>query len=165
MNKAKNFMQGAVILSVAGALSKVLGAIYRIPLARWIGADGMGLYQMVYPIYTTILALATAGVPIAISIMISRKITQGYDADAERIVRVSFWVLLITGAILTVVVMICAPQIAVYILHDPEARLPIMAVAPAIFVSALMAVYRGYFQGHQEMTPTGVSRWWNSCSG
>lgn len=158
MSKAKSFLQGAAILSIAGAISKVLGAIYRIPLARWIGADGMGLYQMVYPIYTTVLALATAGVPIAISIMISRKISQGYKADAERIFKVSLGVLFVIGAVLTVLVMVFAPYIAEYVLHDPETRLPIMAVAPAIFVSALMAVYRGYFQGHQDMRPTGISQ-------
>lgn len=158
MSKGKSFLQGAAILSVAGALSKVLGAIYRIPLARWIGADGMGLYQMVYPIYTTVLALATAGVPIAISIMISRRITEGYKADADRVFRVSLVVLFLIGAVLTVLVMLLAPYIAVYVLHDPETRLPIMAVAPAIFVSALMAVYRGYFQGHQDMSPTGISQ-------
>jgi stage V sporulation protein B len=61
MNQKRSFLQGAVILSVAGVLSKILGALYRIPLARLIGAEGMGLYQMAYPIYTTILALATSG--------------------------------------------------------------------------------------------------------
>lgn len=158
MSKARSFIQGAVILSVAGALSKVLGAIYRIPLARWIEADGMGLYQMVYPIYTTVLALATAGVPIAISIMISRKRTEGCKGDARRIFKVSMAVLVCVGAALTVLVMLLAPYIADYVLHDPETRLPIMAVAPAIFVSAMMAVYRGYFQGHQDMSPTGISQ-------
>ena len=76
MDTRKNFLKGAMILSIAGAISKVLGAIYRIPLARLLGGEGMGLYQMAYPIYTTILALATAGVPVAISVLVSRKETQ-----------------------------------------------------------------------------------------
>lgn len=73
MDKGQSFLRGAMVLSIAGAISKVLGAVYRIPLARLLGGEGMGLYQMAYPIYTTILALATAGVPVAISVLVSRK--------------------------------------------------------------------------------------------
>ena len=80
-------------MSVAGALSKVLRAIYRIPLARLLG-EGMGLYQMAYPIYTTILALATA-VPVAISVLVSRKETAGLTGDSRKIFKVSLVILFI----------------------------------------------------------------------
>ncbi len=89
MENKSNFLKGALVLSIAGAISKILGAVYRIPLARLLGGEGMGLYQMAYPIYTTILALATAGVPVAISVLVSRKETQGYNGDSKRIFRVS----------------------------------------------------------------------------
>jgi stage V sporulation protein B len=158
MDKKGSFLKGAVILSVAGAISKVLGAIYRIPLARLLGGEGMGLYQMAYPIYTTILSLATAGVPVAISVLVSRKETQGFTGDSKKIFRVSLIILSLLGIILTLLVMQSAHFLAEKVLHQPRAYYPIMAVAPAIFFSGLMSVFRGYFQGHQWMIPTAVSQ-------
>ncbi len=158
MQRTGNFLRGALVLSVAGAVSKILGAVYRIPLARLIGGEGMGLYQMAYPIYTTILALATAGVPVAISVMVSRKETQGYTGDSKKIFRLSIIILLIFGLLLTLLVMKSARFLANSVLHEPRAYYPILAVAPAIFFSGLMSVFRGFFQGHQWMIPTAVSQ-------
>jgi len=158
MEKKSNFLWGAMILAVAGGICKVLGAIYRIPLARLIGDEGMALYQMAYPIYTTILSLATAGVPVAISVLVSRGEAQGYDGDSRKILRASLLILLTFGFVLALVVMLSAPFIANAILREPRAYYPIMAVAPAIFLSSLMSVFRGYFQGLQSMVPTAVSQ-------
>jgi len=158
MEKKRSFLWGAMILAIAGAICKVLGAIYRIPLARLVGDEGMALYQMAYPIYTTILTLATAGVPIAISVLVSRGETQGYTGDSRKIFRMSLLILLTFGFILTVLVMLFAPFIANNILREPRAYYPIMGVAPAIFLSSLMSVFRGYFQGLQSMVPTAVSQ-------
>lgn len=158
MQEKQNFLKGAMVLSIAGAISKIMGAIYRIPLARLIGGEGMGLYQMAYPIYTTILSLATAGVPVAISVLVSRKETQGYSGDSRKIFRVSLLILLVFGLLLTLLVMQSAAFIANSVLKEPRAYYPILAVAPAIFFAGLMSVFRGYFQGHQSMIPTAVSQ-------
>lgn len=158
MAKKQNFLVGAFILAAAGAASKVLGAIYRIPLARLLGGEGMGLYQMAYPIYTTILALATAGVPVAISVLVARKETQGLRGDCRKIFAVSLVGLAVVGAALSLLVFEGAGFFAVRVLHEPRALYPVMAVAPAIFFSGLMAVFRGYFQGYQWMMPTAVSQ-------
>lgn len=158
MGSTQNFLKGALILGIAGAISKILGALYRIPLARLIGDEGIGLYQMAYPIYTTILAMATAGVPVAISILVSRKETQGFTGDSKKLFKSSLLVLLVFGLILTVLVMQAANVLAVYVLKDPRAYYPILAVAPAIFFAGLMSVFRGYFQGYQSMIPTAVSQ-------
>ena len=154
----KSFLKGAFILGVAGVVSKLLGALYRIPLARLLGGEGMGLYQMAYPIYTTILALATAGVPVAISIMVARKESSGLSGDSRRIFRVSFILLFIIGAVLSVAVFLSAGFLANTVLQQPKALLPIAAVAPAIFFAGMLSVFRGYFQGHQWMVPTAVSQ-------
>jgi len=158
MENRQNFLKGAMVLSIAGAISKVLGAIYRIPLARLIGDEGMGIYQMAYPIYTTILALATAGVPVAISVLVSRKETEGFTGDSQKIFRVSLLMLFVFGLFLSGMVMLSAGFIAENILREPRAYYPIMAVAPAIFFAGLMSVFRGYFQGFQFMIPTAVSQ-------
>lgn len=153
-----SFIKGAVILGAAGAISKVLGAVYRIPLARLLGGEGMGLYQMAYPIYTTILALATAGIPVAISILIARKKTAGVDGDSRRILRISVILLSLIGLVLSGIVFFASGFAARSILMQPKAALAIAAIAPAIFFASLLSVFRGYFQGHQWMVPTAVSQ-------
>lgn len=154
----KSFLKGAFILGAAGVVSKLLGAVYRIPLARLLGGEGMGLYQMAYPIYTTILALATAGVPVAISIMVARKESAGLSGDSRRIFRVSFILLFVVGLFLSTAVFLSADFLAGEVLRQPKAFLPIAAVAPAIFFAGMLCVFRGYFQGHQWMVPTAVSQ-------
>lgn len=158
MSRKTTFLHGALILSIAGALSKIMGAIYRIPIARFLGAEGIGLYQMAYPIYVAILSLSTAGVPVAISVLIARKSVQGYNGDERKLIKASLLILLGFGLALALLVMWAAKPIAVYVLHEPRAHYPILAVAPAIFLSCVMAVFRGFFQGQQTMMPTAVSQ-------
>lgn len=158
MVRTESFLKGALVLSIAGALSKILGAIYRIPLARLLGDEGVGIYQMAYPIYTAILALATAGIPVAISVMVARKETQGYTGDSKKIFRLSLLILFFIGIILVLLVMQNAHFLANTVLGEPRTYYPILAVAPAILLSGLMAVFRGYFQGQQWMLPTAVSQ-------
>ncbi|MDO4540930.1 MAG: polysaccharide biosynthesis protein, partial [Syntrophomonadaceae bacterium] len=158
MDARKDFLKGAVILSIAGAISKALGAVYRIPLAYFIGAAGIGIYQKAYPIYTLILAVATAGVPVAISALVARKEEQGYSGDSQKLFRVSLLILFVAGFFLSLLVIKLSGILANNVLQDPQTRLAIIAVAPAIFISGVMSVFRGYFQGHQMMMPTAVSQ-------
>ncbi|MGE5380108.1 MAG: putative polysaccharide biosynthesis protein [Methylocystaceae bacterium] len=158
MVNQNSFIKGAAILAAAGFISKALGALYRIPLARMIGGEGMGLYQMAYPIYTTILSLATAGVPVAISVLIARKEAQGLSGDSRRLLSLSLVLLGGVGLVLAVILFWFAPVIAARVLHEPRAALAIGAIAPAIVFAALMSVLRGYFQGYQWMIPTAVSQ-------
>ena len=156
--KKQNFMRGAAVLAIAGAVSKTLGALYRIPLARMIGDQGMGLYQLAYPIYTTILSLATAGIPVAISVVIARREAENCRGDIKRIFRISFVLLFLFGLFLSTLMIAGGHFIAEFFLHNEQAYWPIVAVAPAIFISSIMSVFRGYFQGQQMMTPTAVSQ-------
>ncbi len=158
MIKTGHFLKGAMVLSIAGAASKVMGAVYRIPLARLLGDEGMGLYQMAYPIYTTILALATAGIPIAISVLVSKKETEGFTGDSRRIFQVSLIMLFGFGLLLSLLIAQASSFIADSILQQPRAYYPILALTPAIFFAGLMSVFRGYFQGHQWMMPTAISQ-------
>lgn len=158
MSGKKNFLAGAFVLGAAGVVSKLLGAVYRIPLARLLGGEGMGLYQMAYPIYTTILSLATAGIPVAISIMVAQKETQGLREDIERIFKVSLLLLFLVGMVLSLAVFGGSGWLAEVVLKQKKAQMAIAAIAPAILLSGLMSVFRGYFQGQQKMTPTAVSQ-------
>lgn len=153
----KTFLKGAVILGVAGIIIKVLGAFFRIPLANIIGDTGMGYYQTAYPVYVLLLTLSTAGIPTAIARLVSERTAEGNHREAYRIFRLSFKLLFIIGIVCSAILFFGAPYI-VGMYARPEAVYAMRAIAPALFFVPLMASFRGYFQGLQEMTPTAISQ-------
>jgi len=153
----KSFMQGAVILGIAGIIIKIMGAFFRIPLANLIGDEGMGYYQTAYPIYVLFLTLATAGIPIAISKMVSERVAVDHYYEAYRVFRVSFILLFTIGIISSAILFFGAGQI-VNAIGNPGAKYAMMAIAPALLFVPIMAAYRGYFQGMQDMKPTATSQ-------
>lgn len=153
----KTFLKGAVILGVAGIIIKVLGAFFRIPLANIIGDTGMGYYQTAYPVYVLLLTLSTAGIPTAIARLVSERTAEGNHREAYRIFRLSFKLLFIIGVVCSAILFFGAPYI-VGMYARPEAVYAMRAIAPALFFVPLMASFRGYFQGLQDMTPTAISQ-------
>ncbi len=150
-------MQGAVVLGIAGIIIKVMGAFFRIPLANLIGDKGMGYYQTAYPIYVLFLTLATAGIPIAISKMVSERVAVDHHYEAYRVFRVSFVLLFSIGICSSAILFFGAGQI-VNAIGNPGAKYAMMAIAPALLFVPMMAAYRGYFQGLQDMKPTATSQ-------
>lgn len=153
----KSFMQGAVILGIAGLIIKVMGAFFRIPLANFIGDEGMGYYQSAYPIYVLFLTLATAGIPIAISKLVSERIAVDHHYEAYRVYKVSF-ILLFSIGIISSAVLFFGSGIIVEAIGNPGAKYAMMAIAPALLFVPMMAAFRGYFQGMQNMKPTATSQ-------
>ncbi len=156
--KGQNFLKGAFILSLAGIFVKLIGALYRIPLARLIGGEGMGLYQMAYPVYTMILALSTAGIPVAISILVAEKNAKGDYGGGKRVFVISLFMLAIIGLIFTLLLFFNSHWLADNVLYDERAFYAIIALSPAIFITAVTSAFRGYFQGNQTMVPTALSQ-------
>jgi stage V sporulation protein B len=155
----QSFMAGAFILAAAGILTKIFGALYRIPLTWLIGDEGMGLYGMSYPIYTMLLALSTAGIPVAISKLVSEKITQGDYREAHRVFRLSLFILAATGLFFSVLLFFGArPLVEGGYLADTRAYYAVVSIAPAVFFVSVMSAYRGFFQGMQTMVPTALSQ-------
>ena len=152
----KSFVQGAAVLAVAGLMVKFLGAIFRIPLANMLGDVGMGYYQPAYYIYNLFLVIATAGIPVAISRMVSERYSFGQYYEAQRVFKISRTLMVAIGAASFVIVFTCAE----WFVPDnvPEAVLAVRAISPALVLVPLMASYRGYFQGQQDMTPTAISQ-------
>lgn len=153
----KTFLQGALILGVAGLVIKLLGAAFRIPLANIIGDTGMGYYQTAYPVYVLLLTLSTAGIPVAISRMVAERNAVGNPFEAYRVFRISF-VLLFTIGIFSSAVLFFGAEPIVNFLENPGAKYAMMAIAPALFFVPMMAAFRGFFQGIQDMRPTAVSQ-------
>lgn len=150
-------MQGALILGVAGLIIKLLGAIFRIPLANIIGDEGMGYYQTAYPIYVLFLTLSTAGIPIAISKLVSERCSLEQYGAANKVFRVSFSLLFAIGIVSSVSLFFGAEAI-VNSLGNPKALFAMKAIAPALLFVPIMAAFRGYFQGMQNMKPTAASQ-------
>jgi stage V sporulation protein B len=156
--KSSSFIKNAAILSAAGIISRMIGAVYRIPLYRLISNEGIGLYQMGYYVYNVLLALSATGIPVAISKLVSEEISKDRMGEARRVFKVATTLLTAIGLSVTIIMMLSAPFISEKLIKEPRAYYPLMAVAPAIVIVALMASFRGFFQGLQKMWPTAVSQ-------
>lgn len=156
--KAQSFLKGAAVLTAAGLVSKLLGGLYRIPFFRAVGPEGMGLYQMAYPIYTMLLAVSSAGIPVAVSKLISESLVYRDVREARRVFSVSLVFISIVSGAASIFLYKSAAYLAANVLHDIRAYYSIAAISPAVFFVGLMSVLRGYFQGFQEMTPTAWSQ-------
>ncbi len=146
-----------MVLGLAGLMVKVLGAVFRIPLGNLIGDDGMGYYQTAYPIYVLFLTIATAGIPTAVSRMVSERYALGQPNEAHRVFRLSSVLLFATGAMGAALLFFGAGTITEAIL-EPDAVYCMRAIAPALIFVPLMGSFRGFFQGRQTMGPTAVSQ-------
>ena len=153
------FLKGALILTIAGVVVKIIGSVNRILLSRLLGGEGIGLYQMAYPIYLLALSVSSAGIPVAISIIVAEKIALSDFRGANRVFRISLGLLTITGIIFTFLLYFGAGWlIEQHFVRDARAYYAIVALAPAILFVTVLSSYRGYFQGMQMMTPTAVSQ-------
>lgn len=153
-----SFVKGAAILAAAGIASRVIGAFFRIVLAAILGDEGIGLYQYAYPIYSTLLVISTAGIPVALSKIMAEKIAMQDYGEAVRVFRIAFIILSLSGLVIATGLAMGARYTAVVLIGDAKAYYPIIATAPAIFFVTLMASFRGYFQGSQNMAPTAASQ-------
>lgn len=155
--KKRTLIGGVAVLSIAGMLSKVIGMFFRIPLANMIESSGMGIYQAVYPTYTMLLTISTAGIPVAISRLVSESVTLSRDRQARAILRTAVILLAAIGAFLTVLLIAFARPLAART-GDPAAAIGFVAIAPSILVVSLISALRGYMQGRGRMTPTAISQ-------
>ena len=156
-NKSTSFMHGAIILLIANIVVKVVGAIFKIPLTYILDEEGMGYFSTAYQVYTWLFIVATAGIPVAISKMISESHTKNRINEVKNIYSVSIKLLLCIGVAGFAVLYFGADFFAKTLLKNPGAAWGIRAVAPAMLFVSLMSAYRGYFQGHQNMIPTALS--------
>lgn len=158
MIKRDSVLKGTALLTGAGLVVKILGAAYRIPLSRLIGSEGIGLYQMAYPIYLIFLSLSTAGLPIAISKIIAEKSAQGDRPAMKKVFNAALFLLVLMGLAGSVGMIWLAPWFASCVVVDSRAVYAMWALAPAIFLMSLMAAFRGFFQGQQNMLPSAISQ-------
>lgn len=156
-SKGQSFIKGAAILGIAALISKLLGAVYRIPYQNITGDVGLAVYNKVYPIYSMLLIIATAGFPIAISKMVSERLALGDKRGAKRIFRISAYILSMTGILFFIILYFGSDLLAV-LMGNQQLSIAIKSVSFALLIVPLMAAIRGYYQGHQYMVPTAYSQ-------
>ncbi len=154
----KLFVNGVLILTVSNLIVKAIGLLFKIPLHDILGDDGMGYFNAAYTIYTTFFMISTAGLPVAISYMISRSRAAGNFRQVKKIMRIAFTVFFVIGTVGTCALFFGAGFFAENVAKIGESKYCIMAIAPTLFFVCLTSAFRGYFQGHQVMWPTAVSQ-------
>lgn len=151
--KKHGFIKGAGLLAAASLGVKIIGAFYRIPLTNILGAEGMGVYQLVFPVFSFLLSMSSGALPLAISMLVSRG-----DEENNRLTLTSaFAALMLTGLIGTIALAALSPVIA-RIQGNEKAAWGFVAIAPSVLLVAGISVFRGWFQGYQNMTPSALSQ-------
>ncbi|WCT55997.1 polysaccharide biosynthesis protein [Paenibacillus kyungheensis] len=154
---SSRMLKGAFILALAAVLSKLIGTIQKIPLQN-IGGDGVfGIYNAVYPFYTLVLLVATAGFPAAVSKFVAERIAAGNEEGARRVLTISSVMLIVLGVVGGILMYIGAPLLADWI-DNRHTEAAIRSSALALPLVPIMAGLRGYFQGMHNMIPTAVSQ-------
>lgn len=152
------FIQGALILLVAGLITRVLGFINRIVVARIIGEEGVGLYMMALPTLFLVITITQFGLPVAISKFVAEASAIGDQKKIKKILVVSLSVTLGLSMIFTPALLLLAPLLSQTIFTDERTIWPLIAIAPIIPIIAVSSVLRGYFQGKQNMKPAAYSQ-------
>ncbi|MBZ9624802.1 polysaccharide biosynthesis protein [Clostridium sp. FP2] len=155
--KKQSTTKGFAILSAAGFMVKILSLLYVPFLIKILGKEGYGIYARAYPIFIYIYILTNAGIPVAISKMVSELIAIGNYKDAVKTFKIARFLLFLLGLIMSLLMLVFAGQLA-NITKSATARLAIMALAPTVLITSVLSAYRGYFQGRGNMTPTAVSQ-------
>jgi stage V sporulation protein B len=150
-------LKGAGILAVCALIAKLIGAFYRVPLTNVIGSRGIGLYQMIFPLYTVLLTVSSGGLPVAVSRVVAGKIANGDEKGARKVLAVSLASLITAGLAAGVIIVIFRNQIA-SVQGNPDAALPYLGIAPSVVFVAVISCFRGYYQGRQNMLPSAISQ-------
>ncbi|MBO5240589.1 MAG: polysaccharide biosynthesis protein [Clostridia bacterium] len=152
--KKRSFLKGAALIAAGGFLAKIIGALYRIPLTNLIGGHGIGLYQLVYPVYCLLLTVSATGIPSSIAKLTAEKLGRG-ESDKplfKTALRLFLWI----GLIGTLLMVALAPLLA-SAQGSREVLGGYFTLAPSVLLVSAISVLRGWFQGRNDMFPTAIS--------
>ena len=155
--KKQTFLHGTALLAMATAIVKIIGAFYKIPLNAIIGERGFSYFNTAYEIYTILLMISTAGLPVAMSRMISEASSLGQYQQVRKIYTTSRTIFLTIGLIGAAFMTLFCRQLAQF-QEQPDAWAAIGLLGPSAFFICLMSTYRGFFQGQSNMLPTSSSQ-------
>ena len=156
--KKQSFFKGAMILSIAAIIVKILGAIFKIPLTNILGGDGMGYFSTAYDIYMPVYVVSNAGLPVAIARIVAESVSQKRFRDVRRTLKIANTVFLVTGFIGFCIMFFGARFFVNTLIKNPGAYLAVMAMAPTVFFVCLTSAYKGYYEGLHNMYPTAIAQ-------
>ncbi|MBQ4067425.1 MAG: polysaccharide biosynthesis protein, partial [Clostridia bacterium] len=156
-NTTKLFFSGVLVLTITNLVVKVIGLMFKIPMNRIIGDEGMGYYNSAYTFYTYLYMVSTAGLPTAISIMISDSRANRQIKQVKRIYRIAMLLFICIGIISTMIMFFGSGLMSSAIGAEPT-KYSIIAIAPTLLFICISSALRGYFQGYQQMVPTAISQ-------
>jgi stage V sporulation protein B len=158
MHCRQSLLTGTMVLSAASIANRLLGFVYQVFLIRLIGTDGIGLFTMVFPVYILALVLGSLGIPVAVAHLVSAAVGR---RDFSRVYRLLYLSLAYTAGfslVVTVAALLSARFLTGKIFSDPATYLPFVCLLPGVFIVSVCSVFRGFFQGLQDMTPTAASQ-------
>jgi stage V sporulation protein B len=155
--RGTSFVHQAAILAAASLFVRFIGFLYRIPFTNWIGDTGIDYYNAAFQIYTLAIAISSGALPVAVSRLVSERIAREQYHNAHEIFKTAMLFALVLGGIVGIIMGMGANYFA-NLLDAPNAVLPIRTLAPTVFFVAMLAVFRGYFQGMKTAIPTALSQ-------
>ncbi|MFD0714004.1 stage V sporulation protein B [Paenibacillus sp. GCM10027626] len=154
----QSFIKGALILLMAGIINRILGFVPRIALPRIIGAEGVGLYQLAYPFLLVMLTLITGGIPLAIAKWVAEAESKGDSHRVKQIFHTAMAFIILFSLVITAAFIWFTPWMVATLMTDPRVYQTFLCMSPLLLIIGISSVYRGYFQGKQNMIPTAVSQ-------
>lgn len=154
----QSFIYGALILLLANFLNRIVGFAYQILMMRLIGPEGVGLFNMIYPIYVLVLVAATAGIPLAIAKLVAEETAKNNLPGAYRIFKIALLFISALSIFFALVLFFSAPYLKEHIFPNPKVYYSFLCLTPGILVAPLCSAFRGFFQGLQQMVPTAVTQ-------
>ena len=148
------FLKGAVWIAAGGFIAKVIGALYRIPLTNLIGGHGLGLYQLVYPVYCLLLTVSATGIPSSIAKLTAERIARGENDRA--VFRIAMKLFALIGLVGVLIMAVISPFLS-KAQGSEEVLWGYYVLAPSVFLVSVISVFRGWFQGRNRMFPTALS--------
>lgn len=156
--KKQSFVYGAMILFLASLLNRIIGFGYQIAVIRLIKPEGVGLFNMVYPVYILALVISSMGIPLAIAKLVAQEVAKGNLRGAYRIFYVCLSILALSGTVVTVALFLATPWLVTHYFPNPNVYYSFLALIPAIVIVSFCSAFRGFFQGLQQMTPTAITQ-------
>lgn len=154
----KTLITGTLVLTFASLITRLLGFGFRIYQSQVMGPEGMGLYQLLFPIYMLLWAASSAGIALSIAKLTAAEVSKGQEGNAVHILRVSLLISFPFSLLLSILLFIFAPFVAKYYIHEPITELSLRILAFCVPFMSTACCLRGYFQGHQEMSITALAQ-------
>jgi stage V sporulation protein B len=156
--KKQTFLHGAALLAMATAVVKLIGAFYKIPLKMIIGDQGYGYFVTAYDVYSVLLLISTAGLPVAMSRLISQASALGNQNQVRKVYRTAQAIFLALGVVSSTFMVLGSQWLANEVLMQPNAAYAIACLGPCALFMGIISTFRGFFQGHGNMAPTSASQ-------